>query len=332
MKELSKTGFKYMLATRCFTYNHAYCIEQALNGFIIQQTEFPFVVVVVDDASPDGEKVIIQQWILNLRHKGSKVESEKKDYGLLTTVQPSNNKNCYMVFLLLNENHTQTGRGDKKLDYISEWMGASKYHAWCEGDDYWIDPTKLQKQVAFLENNPDYSMCYHNAIKLYMQGNRVSLFNACKDVYDLSMEDAINKWSVPSASIVYRSSYSDYPSWLAHIYSSDYALILRCRHGGKVRCMPDIMSVYRINEVGDSASARMKGKMLFICEQHVKLLDSFNQGTGLLYDDIISKRVSYLKTEIDYLKSIERGWLFCLFNKAFYKKMLEKARSFLKYR
>ena len=332
MKELSEAGFKYMLATRCFTYNHAYCIEQALNGFIIQQTEFPFVIVVVDDASPDGEKDIIQQWVLNLMHKGSKVESKYKEYGMLITVQPSNNENCHMVFLLLDENHTQTGRGDKKLDYISEWMGASKYHAWCEGDDYWIDPTKLQKQVAFLENNPDYSMCYHNAIKFYMQDNRLSLFNACRDGYDLSMEYAVNKWSVPSAAIVYRSSYSDYPSWLVHIYSSDYALILRCRHGGKVHCMPDIMSVYRINEIGDSASARMKGKMLFICEQHAKLLDSFNQGTGFLYDDIISKRVSYLKTEIDYLKSMERGWLFSLFNKAFYIKLIEKTRSFLKHK
>lgn len=150
-----------MVATRCFTYNHASYIEDTLKGFAKQKVSFPAVFIIVDDASTDGEQDVLRRWAAeNIGRSDNVCLWDEKPYGFLAEAPLKRNPNSLFVILLLKENHYQTGRSLKRLDYISEWYDCSKYHALCEGDDYWTDPLKLQKQVEFLEQNLDYGLVH----------------------------------------------------------------------------------------------------------------------------------------------------------------------------
>lgn len=158
-----ENGFNYMVCTQCITYNHAPYILDTLSGFVSQKTTFPVVYCVIDDASTDGEPKVLRQWAeenLVTDVMEGKLLPQMKPYGTLYFARHAQNENAYFAILLLSENHYQTGRDRLKFSYIEEWMHSSKYHALCEGDDYWIVPNKLLMQVAFLEENPDYVMCY----------------------------------------------------------------------------------------------------------------------------------------------------------------------------
>ncbi len=124
-----------LVAILCITYNHEPYIRDALEGFVMQKTDFPFVAIVHDDASTDGTAAIIRAY------------AEK---------YPDIIKPIY-------EAENQYSKSDNLLEKIMqdaiEATGA-KYIAMCEGDDYWIDPFKLQKQVDFLETNPDYGLVH----------------------------------------------------------------------------------------------------------------------------------------------------------------------------
>lgn len=152
--------FKYLVRVNSMTYNHAPYIEDAMNGFCMQETTFPFVCTIIDDASTDGEPEVIENYLkehFDLSNE-SVVRKEETDDYVLTFTQHKTNKNCFFAVLLLKYNHY--GIGKPKEQYIEDWSEV-KYIAWCEGDDYWTDPMKLEKQVGFLESNPDFVVCAH---------------------------------------------------------------------------------------------------------------------------------------------------------------------------
>jgi len=123
-----------LVSVVCKTYNHGKYIGQALDGFIMQQCSFPIEIIVHDDASTDNTANVIKEYL----------------------------KKCsFMRAILQEENQYSKGNSFEGL-YTKEAMG--KYIAICEGDDYWIDPLKLEKQINFLEANPDYGMSYTKAI------------------------------------------------------------------------------------------------------------------------------------------------------------------------
>lgn len=125
---------KPLVSVRCITYNHAKYIGQALDGFLMQKTTFPFEIIVHDDASTDGTEQIIRAYAEQFPRLIKPIYEEENLYS-------------------------------KQGGAITKIVNAQikgKYIAACEGDDYWIDPYKLQKQVDFLERNPEYEMCYTN--------------------------------------------------------------------------------------------------------------------------------------------------------------------------
>lgn len=163
---------KYMVCTRCYTYNHAPYIEDTLRGFCMQETTFPVVYCIVDDASTDGEREVLKKWAQNhLDSSESNEISRRTDYGELIIAKQKEKPNQLFVILLLNDNHKQVGRS--KLQYLSEWMDNSKYIALCEGDDYWILPNKLQMQIDYMELHPDYSLIYTDANVVDERGQKI---------------------------------------------------------------------------------------------------------------------------------------------------------------
>lgn len=145
----------YKVCVVCNTYNHAAFIKDALNGFDKQKTDFPFLCVVVDDASTDGQVELICRYIERVGDIDNMHKEETDDYALII-VRHVRNINCFFAVYYLKYNHY---RKKNKYPYFSKWINAAKFVALCEGDDYWTDPCKLQKQVNLLEANQDCVVC-----------------------------------------------------------------------------------------------------------------------------------------------------------------------------
>ncbi len=138
-----------MVSIRCTTYNHEQFIAQALDGFLMQETNFPFEVVVHDDASTDKTAEIIREY-------------ERK--------YPKIIKPIY-------EKENQYSKHDGSLRRIMNAACKGKYVAYCEGDDYWISPTKLQKQIDCLERNKQYFFSYTDFFTTDQDGTKIDRFD-----------------------------------------------------------------------------------------------------------------------------------------------------------
>lgn len=155
---------KYKVCIRCITYNHSEYITDALNGFASQQTDFPFIILLMDDASTDGEQEVIKAYIdehFDLSDTETSYTKDTDDAEIIYA-RHKTNTNCYIAAFCLKTNHYQAGKD--KIKYVEQWRNASDYEAICEGDDYWIDPLKLQKQVDFLDANPQCGLSYTEAV------------------------------------------------------------------------------------------------------------------------------------------------------------------------
>ena len=144
-----------MVTIRCLTYNQEPFIRQCLDGFIMQKTNFRFIAIVHDDASTDKTADIIREYAINYPD----------------IIRP----------IIQTEN--QYSRGfDEVRNRLNNLCMKTKYVAYCEGDDYWTDPMKLQKQFDFMEAHPDYSACFHQAMIHYEDG--ISADIPCGNIKD----------------------------------------------------------------------------------------------------------------------------------------------------
>lgn len=219
---------KPLVAIKCLVYNHEPYLRDCLEGFVMQQTNFPFVAIVHDDASTDGSAAIIREY-------------EEKYPNIIKPIYETE-----------NQYSRHDGSVGRIMDAAIDAIGA-KYVAMCEGDDYWTDPLKLQKQVDFLESHPEYSMCFHGAeIK---NETDTKIITTCQNIEDKEYftNDIFPGWVVPTASVVYRRSMVDgFPplkqtNWMKY---GDIVLFLKCTHTGRVWGMKDKMSVYRMTNNG----------------------------------------------------------------------------------
>jgi len=234
----------FLVSVRCFTFNHSSYIKSTFDGFTSQQTNFPFVCIIVDDASTDGEPDVIKQYYnenFNIADKTIVKYQETADYTLMFA-QHKTNKNCYFAVYLLKYNHYSIKKN--KFPYISEYNDVVKYNALCEGDDYWIDSSKLQKQVDFMESHDDYSMCFHNSKVLNETDQKRTLVPIRDREY--SADELFEEWIVPTASILQRHDVQIKILEDKNIINGDINIVLNACAHGKVRGFSDVMAVYRI--------------------------------------------------------------------------------------
>lgn len=220
----------YTVMVVSMAYNHASYIEDALKGIVMQQTKFSVVVCVLDDCSTDGTADIIRKY--------------EKEY-------PELIKGFYF-----KEN--QYSQGKRTFYKLLPWLDSVKYIALCEGDDYWTDPLKLQKQVDFMEKHCECSLCFHNALIHYQDGSRTDkLFRELEERY-YTGEEVYENWTVPSASVLIRSSILRFEEikkrYDKRMAGFDIVIILVCSLFGRLYCIPDVMSVYRVTKGGQTQS------------------------------------------------------------------------------
>ena len=145
----------YKVCVLCATFNHAPYITQTMDGFCIQQTDFPFICVIIDDNSKDGEQEVIRQYLH--KHFNAEETRETEDYQL-TIARHKENKNCCFAVFLLKYNHYRLNKSRRA--YYIDLIAGIPYVAFCEGDDYWMDELKLQKQADALDANPQAILAY----------------------------------------------------------------------------------------------------------------------------------------------------------------------------
>ncbi len=217
-----------LVSVKCMTFNHEKYISQSIDSFLMQKTNFPFEILIHDDASTDKTAEIIKEY----EGKFPKI------------VKP--------IYETENQYSKRNGAHHKKIDAAIK----GKYTAFCEGDDYWIDEKKLQLQVNFLENNQDYCMCYtkakcyfenskkfkkrigdnyHSYERIFIYGNCIPTLTVCikteflkNYVIEVPVEDRI-EWTI-----------GDLPQWLWVLKKS------------KIKFLRTVSGVYRI--LDESAS------------------------------------------------------------------------------
>lgn len=216
---------KPLVAIHCLVYNHESYLRDCFEGFVMQQTNFPFVAIVHDDASTDGSAAIIREY-------------EKKYPDIIKPIYETE-----------NQYSKHDGSLGRIMNAAIEATGA-KYVAMCEGDDYWTDPQKLQKQVDFMEANTEYSMCFHKVEVLSHNSNDIGLYDhLCERAY--SAYEIYDKWTIPTCSVLYSRNNLKLLRPKKCLFG-DIVLFLSLANGGKLFCLDFIGGVYRRHQGGVS--------------------------------------------------------------------------------
>lgn len=248
-------SIRFLAHTICMTYNHESYIEDALKGFVMQQTTFPVVSVIIDDASTDHTVEVLNRFVSNHFDLNDPTEAIDKetDYGHVTFARHKNNVNCFFAVICLKENHYQKGKS--KFPYYQEWAN-TKYVAICEGDDYWTDPLKLQKQVDILEKDDTLMAVVTNSKKVDKEGNELmdKLDNVVpgnkEGRYDLrSFMYKVHHY--PTATVCYRRTHREEISKMikhtANPYLGDWTMWISLHIFGDFYYLDEVTSAYRIN-------------------------------------------------------------------------------------
>lgn len=232
--------YDWMVYVSCMTYNQAQYIEDAMNGFTMQITNFPYVCAVVDDASTDGEQEVIKNYLdehFDLEDNNVVQHEETDDY-VLTFARHKTNQNCYFAVLYLKYNHYKK---KSKAPYMARWRNNSKYIAMCEGDDFWISPHKLQLQVEWLENHLDYSSVIGDLYVSDETGKHRRLTSFSKDEYDLF--DVMAGFMPGVQNICLRAECMSVP--LKSNCNGDIRRYYQCASCGKIKNLHLPFAVYR---------------------------------------------------------------------------------------
>lgn len=244
------------------TYNHEKYIREAIEGVLMQKTTFPIELIIGEDCSADNTRKIC-------------VEYQKKYPDIIHPM--FSEKNLGMI-----KNFIETIQASK-----------GKYIAFCEGDDYWTDPYKLQKQVDFLDANSDYSCCFHRydildeETKLTREDNIEFLFidnnlSGC----DINTELFLTKWITQPLTMVFRKELLDINSLVKYKFTRDQHLIYHLLQNGKAYMFAFNAGVYR-EHIGGIHGKQSHKYQCDIGVEVAKELFRFNKSDILLKDNYL---------------------------------------------
>ena len=235
----------------CITYNHSQFIRKCLDGFLMQKTDFPIEILIHDDCSTDGTTEIIREY-----------EAKYPD----------------LIFPLYEEeNQYQQGKAGE-IDFYNYHRARGKYIAYCEGDDYWTNPLKLQKQVDFMETNPEYSVCFHN-FQIYDVRNAKWSKPSYKQgkILQIGGEDISTEIFLHNANygqpltMLFRVSKFDYQWSTQYKYYRDTHEIYHMLQVGKGRILNFVGGVYNLHNGGVSTSLTTPMSALVVRETYKEL-------------------------------------------------------------
>lgn len=260
-----------LLSVCMVSYNQEAYIRDALDSVLMQKTNFQYEVIISDDCSKDRTVEILNAY-----------------------------KETYPAIVRVIIGEVNLGYPNNQRRSLENAKG--KYIALCDGDDYWTDPYKLQKQVDYLEANLDCAICFHNVMHIY-EGTYAgrSLLNPLDFPTELTAEDVITrKWFLPTNSEVFRREYLTFPIWYDSVLHIDYVLNLLMSFRGSLHYMPDVMAVYRHTSI--SVNAQHKdgewGYMLFHSQTMKMILENVLLLAEDKYHQLLKNRIAFYEIEI----------------------------------
>lgn len=254
-----------MMVSICvLSYNHEKYLRDCLEGIVKQKTTFPIEAWVHDDASTDSSPLIIKEY-----------QNRYPDI-----IKP----------ILQTENQYSKKDGSIIAKFVYPRC-TGKYIALCEGDDYWTDPYKLQKQFDYMEAHPTCSCCAHNSLTLNSNTKGIGLFNKrILDTHDYPLETFLTSgWFSPTQSLLYRRSCYQYFDDLPAFMHGDYSLLINIllKQGTYLHYDNQTMSVYR-----DGGWASSHFKELDLYNDFIALLTYFKQKSNHRCDEIFDDQIA----------------------------------------
>lgn len=269
------------------TYNHAPYIRRCLDSLIMQQTDFRYEIIVNDDCSTDGTTDILREY------EARYPDLVKPIYHEENQVQ----KGIYRIFTTFTFPKAQ-----------------GTYIAMCEGDDYWLDPLKLQKQADFLDAHPTHSMVFHAVRYSYNGGTIQDIHRYDKDMDVCPIEDMINHglgFSHINSMMINLQRYGEgFSQWLPVSYVEDTPMVLHCFTVGKVGYINDVMSVYCYALPGSWSSSRINSRLnrLLSLKRRTIIFRAFDSWTNGRFRPAIKKQIrrGYKQALLVELRIIKR--------------------------
>ena len=283
-----------LVSVICTAYNHEKYIRKCLDGFVMQKTTFPFEVIVHDDASTDHTADIIMEY------------AKKYPQIIRPIIQKENQ---YSQKIRIGDNYMYP-------------IARGKYCALCEGDDYWIDPYKLQKQAEALESHPDCQMCVGKAVTVYEDGTPgPSVFPkqqlqtgviSSREFLKMAFSYSFHTSSYFYKTSQYRKLIDEMPEFKKQAPVGDQVYLLYYGQLGPIYYINDALSVYRMNSIaGWSASNRASSEEKQIDHQKkmINMYNLYDQYTGQKYHDLCQMGIRKREFEILRIKGDYRGQL-----------------------
>jgi glycosyltransferase involved in cell wall biosynthesis len=264
------------------TYNHVNYIKECLDGILMQKTTFPFEIILGEDESDDGTREICIDYANRFPDTIQLFLRSRED----------------VIYI----NGNATGR----FNMVENLKAArGKYIAICEGDDYWTDPLKLQKQVDFLEKNGGYAICAHNVNELNTFTGLVAIKPGKTKLIDYNLDNYIINNKTPTCSLVFDKKYLKldigFPEWFCKVNFGDWAIVLMIlKNSGKLcAVLPDVMGTYRIHANGIHGKLYQDSKAFRSAfKEHLRFIKTLRK--ELLYEKkhkllIVKKRIKIHK-------------------------------------
>lgn len=278
---------KPFVAVWMVTFNHELYIGQAIESVLMQETDFEFHLFIGEDCSTDRTSDICKKF------------AEKHPDKITLYAQKENVGATNNAFIIYN----------------ACFESGAKYVAMLEGDDYWTDPYKLQKQVDFLEANPDYSFCFHDSTIMKYNGEiKVRIDDKIIDTI-VDLKSLIKEKNITTASIVFRNiiNFLEVPEWFYKIKQGDYGLLLLLTEKGLGKYIPENMCTYRVHEGGVWSS---KGRLNVGINDEIffNYLFRYFESSEIKKEIEIKLRSTYKTLAIDYAKisSINKSVMYFL--------------------
>lgn len=260
-----------MVSVICITYNHESLIEDAIKGVLKQKTNFKVEMIIHDDASTDSTVEVIKRY-------------QQKYPEIIVPIYQKENQLSKEVPIL--------------PQFIFPLV-RGKYIAFCEGDDYWIDELKLQKQIDFLESHEDFTMSLHNAVKLNCKTGDEKILDTFPSSGCYSQEEQIKSGLCSdfpaAASYVMRTIIlKQMPSCFWDAAVGDYPMRQWCAVCGKIYYFADVMSVYRVFTAGSfmtNIAVNQKAYARYTIRM-IKFYSMLNEYTNRKFESLLKKKIA----------------------------------------